>query len=48
MPRVEISGTIPDDLHFWLMQQIEKREFHNISHALELGLLALKGRGNYG
>lgn len=40
--RVPVSVTLPKELVEWLDQQVEKREYHNRSHAVEIAVLELK------
>ena len=39
---MRIQVTIPDELHEWLTKKVEKRDYYNLSHAVEVGLLKLK------
>lgn len=42
MPKVRRSVTISKDLLDWINQQIEKRRFKDVSHAIEYALYHLK------
>ena len=42
MARIPVSVTLPKDLVEWLDKQVEDRQYHNRSHAVEMAVLKLK------
>jgi Arc/MetJ-type ribon-helix-helix transcriptional regulator len=42
MPKVRRSVTISEDLMKWINQQIDRKRFKDVSHAIEYALFKLK------
>ena len=42
MPKIRRSVTISEDLMTWINEQIERKRFKDVSHAIEYGLFRLR------
>jgi Arc/MetJ-type ribon-helix-helix transcriptional regulator len=42
MPKIRRSVTISEDLMKWINEQIERKRFKDVSHAIEYALFKLK------
>lgn len=40
--KVQVCITVDEDLMGWIVEKIETRDFHNKSHAFELGIAKLR------
>jgi len=43
-----VYGNVPDDLYSWAKQKIKDGTYHNMSHVVKAGLMALRERDDSG